>query len=954
MPHASFLISLMLRTSYLRVLFLLFCVVFLFFKGQTQVKYAFTKDRLIIKGGQTFSNLLRVTNTYPKPVVLKQDQQHILLKGFISLPDTIVLGAGETRVFPVKYMTNRQNIKDNVQTFTVRLVAAEASISVQSAASFITRLVDAGGLVIGTEESEIYLNQYTNQAKIMVSCINTGFVPLSFRLLLNGIPEGLEFTGQTMNLVLQPGAQQLLPFTAKNRLGKKIISDFTVTIQALDNGNNQLAVKTLRVVNVTSEGRLGGNVQLNGDLPNSAALRYVDMDGTSAYYQFQSNGKLSMGNNSSLSYRMNTDYFRQQQNNGLIVYNSFIDYQRKGWGIKLGNIYENMDYAFGGRGIKANLNLAAGESLSAYGIQNDYFLFNQLNNSLPGAKVYALDYKKEKSTSDHKRLTVIHSKDPLTGVDASQLSTKMNFNLGERKSFGFEAGYSLEEVQGAGKQQKSGLSAGLNYVYEGEGIQFSGNGYYSSPYYTGIRRGLFNTDLRMMIRLNDKNKLTAHANLQTSHPEYQNNLTYELYAGESKNTINIYELGYSVGVGSVSLSFTPYLLEQRLYSTSFTPITNSTVDWKSSAARMAVNVGYYGSNQSFTLNGDYGYTYVNTSGTPQAPYHTFKFTGNYTYSFLGLSTYVQLNPYYLSDVLTVTGQNRRYHLYAIGPNVRLSAFNDALRLQMSTMYSHYGYTGSSNYSLNGMLRYNFKKNWALTGDALYAIIRQKLVTEVDRTDFASYERATSTFNTRQIRVGIEKQFGNPGNNNAKKLELVYYEDRNSNGQKDADEPAVPGVLVKINGQVALTDAKGKVAFKGMKKEAYTVAITNTKGWSLQEPTQVFLDKNKKMDIALVKTQALFGQLKIIAVKYGDGMPDLAGIRVKARDVNGNLHQTLTNDHGEFCFYLPRNEYTVYVETEGLPFSIENGQERVALNGSPAELLTFMYRDERRKIGVTRF
>jgi hypothetical protein len=45
---------------------------------------------------------------------------------------------------------------------------------------------------------------------------------------------------------------------------------------------------------------------------------------------------------------------------------------------------------------------------------------------------------------------------------------------------------------------------------------------------------------------------------------------------------------------------------------------------------------------------------------------------------------------------------------------------------------------------------------------------------------------------------------------------------------------------------------------------------------------------------------------------------------------------------------------VYIETAGLPFSIENAKQEVLLQGTPVEMLTFIYKDQHRKIGVKRF
>ena len=271
------------------------------------------------------------------------------------------------------------------------------------------------------------------------------------------------------------------------------------------------------------------------------------------------------------------------------------------------------------------------------------------------------------------------------------------------------------------------------------------------------------------------------------------------------------------------------------------------------------------------------------------------------------------------------------------------------------MYNYYGFTRSDNYSITGSMRYLMKRHWALTGDFLYTLTKQKpLFSIYDPAQNGLMNLDNQSFENRQLRIGIEKQFGAQGQSGSKRLLLTYYEDQNSNGIRDAGEKAVAGVLVKINGEAALTNSKGTVEFKDMNKEEYTASVTNTRGWSLQEPTIIFLDKSKKVEVPLVKTQALNGCLKIKAEKYMDGPPALAGIKMNAIDPNGRIHQTLTDDQGNFCFYLPRNNYTVYIETAGMPFSIENEKEEVSLQGGAVGMLTFLYHDERRKIVVSKF
>ncbi|MCX2481186.1 hypothetical protein OQY15_18925 [Pedobacter sp. MC2016-15] len=948
---------------YWKLLCLLLCFQLAAYKASAQVKYAFTQDTLLIKGGTTFANLLRLSNPYAETVTLVQNpSEKKLTKGLISLPDTLVLQGGQTRAFPLKYVADRQTININSQEFKVSLVALKAGLQVQKSALFITQLTEVKGLTIGTETDEVYLSQLSNQAQVMVRVANNSFVPLRFRLALSGVPDGLEFIGQTMNLTLAPGAQQLLPFLARNKTVTRVAPDFTVTIDALDDRNTIIATKMIRILNVTSSTRSGqGNDQFLGPLPNAVALRYASLSNDYSFYQLQANGNMNLGENTNLQYRANVDRITQGNKNGLNIYNSYLNLDTKYFGVRLGNIYENMDFQLSGRGAKVKANLKKAGVLSLYGIENQYMLYDQINTTFPSARIYALDYNLE-SVNQAQRLTAMHKHDPYTGLDAKQASWKGRFKLSKTQSLGLEGGYSTEKLYDLDTEVKKGYSAGLNYFLNTEDFAVNANGYYSSPYFTGIRRGQLNSELRLQRKFSQFSSLSVRGSVQMNKPRFQdlvnNDLNNTLNLGINKNAVYIYEVAYAAALDKFHVSGGPYYMGQQLSSSGYSASVPEYTDWKASSVRFSANLGYGGRLQGFDITADYGYTYLNTSQKPPAPFHSLKVTGSYTLPIVGFSGYAQLNPFYLSDVISYTpGTN--YRIYSFGPNIHFTALKEKLNFRGSGMYNYYGFSKSSNYSATGSMRYMMKGNWAFTADVQYTLTKQVLPSDILNNINAVQNGAQPLpgdlrYNNRQVRVGVEKQFGRSGQHGSEKLELTYYEDHNNNGRRDTGEPAVPGVLVKINGDAALTNANGQVVFKDMRKEAYAVNITNTKGWSLQEPTSVFLNKSKKLDIPLVKTQALNGCLKVKEEKYAEGKPLLSGLKVNAVDANGQVHETLTDENGKFCFYLPRSKYSVYIETAGLPFSIENAKQEVLLQGTPVEMLTFIYKDQHRKIGVKRF
>lgn len=944
--------------GYFKAFFLLCWCLYGSFSGFAQIRYRFSKDTLSIRGGETFSNMLTVENPYAKTIVLRQENKEKGLSvGLINLPDSLLLEAGETRKFPLKYMANRQTILRNFQSFGLRLVTADPAVQVQQAAVFFTQLVDVKGLTIDTEESEIYLNQLSNQAQVMVRCANNGFVPITFTLLLTGIPDGLEFIGETMEMTLQPGGQQLLPFLARNKGGSRNSGEYNVTIQAVDAQQIQLAVKRIRILNVTDYRKMRVG-QYSSNNPNTVSVNYVSAAEGSSYTNFQANGKVDLAEGSSLDYRFNADLLRQRGVNGLNIYSSYLDYQQKRWGVKLGNIYENLDVSLGGRGMKLSAKFKNKAVLSLLAVENNFLLYSQtqlspyaLNNS---ARSAAVDYFLERGGKTDRRLTFSHSRDDYRGLNSTQVHGRAGFQLKEKSWLGVETGLSRENQSYGNRNSKAGFAGGLNYTLEDENFTVFANGYYSSPYYTGIRRGLLTTDVRGLRKLGENGDLQARISIQNSQPRYQDNLQ-QFYRNISKNANYLYELKYSNHIGKLYWSVAPYFFHQQIAGLSFYTVPPENVDWKLSSMRLLGTAAYNGRIHNLSISADYGYTYLNTSERPPAPFQSLRMNGSYTTAFFGFTGFMQLNPQNLTDVIS-TSINSRYRMYSLAPNVHFNTFKNKLSLQFGGMYNYYAYSATDNYALTGSLRLLTKSSWSLTADVQYGLTKQVnyISPNADpQTGFSSNNGQRLEYNTRQFRFGLEKQFSLKQTTGSKKLELTYFEDHNSNGIKEDNEEVVPGVLVKINGEVALTNSKGTVSFKNMNKEAYTAMVTNTKGWSLQEPTEVFLDKNKHLMVPLVKTQALNGRLKVTAKKY-EAAVVLGGIRINAMDANGKIHHTLTDDSGAFCFYLPRNTYTVYVETKGMSFSIENDKEQVLLAGTPIEILTFIYKDERRKIGITRF
>ncbi len=908
------------------------------------ITYRFEVDTLNIEGNQTFSNKLVIENLSNKKVQLSGSANYTrTLDGLIRLPKTLTLEASEKKTFPLKYIADRNTIISSLQPFTISLLSSDSSVTTQPSAVFFTKLNNEKGFEISTEQNEYYLDPYSNQAQIMVSCSNRSFIPVTFRLIFTEIPEGLDFSGDLLSSTIQPGSQVLLPVNIRNKSTHKSI-DYTVTIQALNENGSPLALKKIRVISVGSVKRYGpANDFFNDNSNNSIALRYLSMSQNSSIYQIQGKGDIEFENEKTLKYNLNMEYYKNLEN--INLYDTYLDYQEKKWGIKAGNIFENLDYSIGGRGIKATYKPTDNNSINIYAVENNYLLYSPLQ-IIPSTKIIAANYTFKNHQNKEGNFSYLYSDNAYRKITGHQLNGKTFFNIGNNQQLNIEGGYSVESTYK--NTYKNAISAGFYYSILFNNYQLNTQNYYGSPYYTGLRRGLTQTETRITRKLENMQSISARVSLMINNPKYQE---MEIgYIFNDNSELQIYEFGYTKTWKKFTLDIRPYLMLQKFQSEGTTWPLNNNINWKSKSIRSLANYVLFVHNHRLSINTDYGYTFQNTANRPTPPFHSFRINSSYNYQNFGFTSYIQINPYYLGDIYSAV--DTKYNIYSFGPNAKFNAFNKKMDVLLNTMYSYYESSNMNNFSVNGNIRWKLSGQWNITADAFYSKMQSKSTISPQQNILF----LNTTYNSRQIRLGIEKKFNNFSNSGGNKLQLLYFEDHNNNGIKDVNEPGVEGVLININKHVAVSDAKGVAKFYNIPDGSYAIETINNNGWNTIGTPNILLTKNLTLEIPLVKTNVLKGKIKVKVNKYLESYPSLAGIRINAVDVNGKQYRTLSDAEGNYSFYLPPSFYTVFIDTQGLPFSIENTNNEIEIKAMEKHTynLDFEYKDERRKIEVKRF
>lgn len=886
-----------------------------------------------------------MTNQTDQPIKLVPFAENTpALSGLIKLPQLIELAPNETRSFPLKYMADRRTISSDNQAFTIGFSSEEGALVLPPVKSFYTKLEEGHALALQTEQKEYYLDKNTNQVQFIVRASNSGVVPINIRLFFSGFPQGFEITGETQSISIPAGGQVLLPFMGTMR-SRNEFADFDLNIQAMDPNGRSYTMTLVRIMRLGNIKRFGLLDLQNQPYQNSAGLRYINTGNNMAIYQLYADGSVDVDKNKRLEYSLAADFYQQQKQWN--SYNTYINYQDKDWGIKLGNIYENLDQNINGRGIKASYKFANDRSISLYGLENNYMLFSQQDNLVSGARILGARYKTQGELPGGSDLVYLHSRSDYRGIGSDQFSGKTQFAIGTDQQLGLEAGYSFEHVYSGGS--KHAIAGGINYSYRSEKYQLYTTNYYSSPYYTGLRRGFFQSDTRLSRLLGNKDNISVRASYFNTAPRYQQGDRTNYF--NQQNRIETYEMGYQTRWGIWQLDLRPYFMAQQIADRGLGLVGLTDVNGSSKAIRTSLDLNFSHSKHRFYLRTDYGYTFKNTSERPLAPFHSLRMTGSYNNSLFGMTAFMQLNPYYLTD-LRLTASGAKYRSYSVGPNTQLRLFNDALRLQLAGTYSYYGFSQSNNFAVNGNACWQLPGSWNLIADIYYTLMKNRISS--DPMEYITTNGA-STFNYRQVRLGIEKNFGRRGKQKGYKLQLQFFEDGNNNGQADADETKAKDVVVKINKEVAIADENGAVKFLNMPEGNYLIQVEYSKGWAAQGALSIVLTKNQTLQVPLMRTGIIKGKITVRQDKYMDTNAQLAGIAVYAVNTRGHSYKTLCGEDGSYVFYLPRDKYRVYIPTEGMSFAIENPSQDIELQDSRTVLLPdFIYRKAGRKVDVKRF
>ncbi len=926
MPRFYFLFSpLREKRILLLIHFALLCSLY----GRAQGKpvlFQFVKDTVRVTHGETFSNQLKVVNFFKDTLVLfkTNEDSHAL----ISLPDTLRLLPGETKTFYVQYLASSSVVRavgNRVEVHYREMNSPETLM-----ASFILDQPDFASVIINPESATHYISSQTRQGSIQVRCFNKGYTSRQLRISLKAYPEGLQIQDNDKLIQLSPGEQQLLIFNVQNILSAQYTSDFSVSVSAQDlTTGKELAGGFTRLIVLGDEKRVMYTQALpSSPYNNNLQLSYRANHLREGYAQLSGWGRVQPFEKQDLRYQLNLNYYTGTYR-GAEIFDSWVAYRNRYVGIHAGNISENLDYSLYGKGLKFSVFPDSSSSFSAYYVKQNRLIFSETNDPREGADTWAAQYQQTRGKMNT-GLSFLNSYDPFTNLATNFGRAVAGWELKGDQSLEIEAGYSHEHLRNQRSKGRDGYAGGFRYRNRWGRFNLLSDNYYSSPYYSGLRRGALLLKETIDYQFSSEKRLFVDYEVIHNEPLYLAN-TY--HAGIRTRTVRL-QAGFSTRLNNhVALSVRNYLFSQGLDQEIFTiPFSLASRSW-----RGAAELSYHQGDHFSSLVADIGKVSTNNFYLSDNTYTSWQLRLNYQYKFAALNALVQHNPYYIIQEPS-PWQQGNFRQYSFGPGFRFSFFQKRMEVEVYDNLSFYGYypQGWSN-AAQGRISFRFNKAWSAMGQVVY-------------NSYTNYRG----YNFFQGQISFLRSFLPRNEPGFRTVSLTFFGDDNANGVWDEGEPPVEDVVASFGNALAQSNRKGTVLFRNVKPAVYPLHIQRGNGWWLLTPLDVSVVRSISRNIALVKTTAVRGKIICEKDAYLDRNISLEGITVVALSEQGERFTTVTDGQGHFSFQLPVKPFHFSVRTDSPHqfFNVEHQSFDLAPENNP--MLIFTMSDRSRKVEVQQF
>lgn len=823
-------------------------------------------------------------------------------------PRSITLQVNDSIFIPVKAIISTTALAGNKTTIEAAFTPTGSS---ETQSAFLPVIISEKKLVkMFLTETNLIYEKVGDSLNIPVRLSNEGNTPQKITLIAR-------YPGFIVKNSIESEVLTIAPFTdtivnIRKQVTKTILNeeDFSITINALYANGDIIASGFVRASSLKQDRRYTVPFQQTADVlfqhPNQVTASYQRNNNQTDIYYLLANAEVKMKD---ASLKSNLDLTWWDKSEVLYLRNTWLAYDHKVFGVQAGNINRFADINLVGRGAQGYYKIDEKNTIETGAIDKAYNLVDDLNASL-GNAAWATFEHDGGSTNKGYEVNAIYDQDEFYKTSNYLASTR--HKLFRTENFDLIAGAGISNAASeTNNESKTGGAGELIANGKFRNFYYSSSNYMSTGYYSGLRKGVFSLNERVNLALGKYNLWGAYTQL-TADPKFFENQYATTQFSNSR-----YDLGLSRRFKSFSVSVAPYYYTEKrnelLYGA--TDLTEYTLK----AARGSVGFMYfdYISRQNATLTLEGG---LFNSGQFENEFH-YKANFNYTWKMLNLLVFYQYNYFYLGEVISSQYLNtdETYYNLTISPTVQYGFFNNKLLIYAGVLYSKSSVMEDMR-QVNGRADYNISKDFSVFATGFYS-------------DFADGSQQTNS-----ILVGVTKRF-NPVRIDRTKndLEVYVYYDSNGKGPLDGENLPATDQLVIIDGKAFKTNSRGIIKYRALPEGNYEIRPVTTNEWHARAITTP-VNQDTKVAIGLNKTCTIKGSIIYHATEKSYQITrKMAGLSIIGVDDNGNVFHTKTDENGNFTLYVPKGNYTITLEKNGVSEYVEIDNNNQAVTAEPSEI-----------------
>lgn len=856
----------------------------------------------------------------------------------VAVPNGITaeLNAGETVFLPVKLIVSNNAVAgEKVVAFS--LTDLQNNIVSEKSAAF--KVAENISLRIIAENPVQYINNIRDSVEVRARVSNLGNTKQNVTVVFK-IPEITQeniFVEKKGSVSVQKDSVFIFRFMPSGPLAKT--SQFSVSIAGFKDPEKEIfGNASVSVQNVASSQRYQDpqNAVISDYKKNSITASYRRVGENLNMYQLRGAGSFNLP--SGYVFIRGNIYTLNGQSEPVIT-NTYVTYRNTNNEYTVGNISKMMELSMFGRGAEYAWNSSARDKKLEVGFVDQTFSLVERHPFLEYGYGFYAKGSMIKDEAKSFSATYVFRNDPYEKARHNLVGTDMQYVFSKDWNMNAKV-YSGLSVYDEINITKPSLALESQYSGNIRKINLNGNYFYSTDYYPGNRRGMLQVQQNISANLNKNYSIYGNLLISNFSPKFyffNNNLisdTFRLDTGISLPKIG--NVGSTLGIqfqnekSNAYNNFFNTALNQEKKTLTAQRITDY-MTWSSPNAKHSSVLGLEAGRVEYPDRDNAGFQ--------------MKVLGNYNYKWFNFNLTYQYGSYFLSEYAfsKVFDENSTYKKLSFSAFVNEDFFNQRFTVASGATYTDDIFYGKSPSGFVN-LKYSGK---------LYSVYLN--------TSWFYYSSRSNNNSLLTVEAGITLNLktNNPDPGKKGNVTAFVYYDRNTNGVYDEGDQAAEGYLVMLNTVSFRTDSKGYLNYKALPFGKYALKQIIQKGWYYDE-AEIDLNRyNYVLQIPLHQNGTVKGGIRYeynekTAMEFD---PKSAGIVFNIYKNDQLLQRMVTDDNGEFVFFLESGKYRIELNENSLPANTYVEQTDTEADVEAGKILTlqpFVIKVKEKKIRVKKF